>query len=141
AKMTTIAINRERLPSIEYWRVCEARKARRVYISFCLLTSSIQDALLGCKERDASNLNWSSTCSFYSLVHTGRLLCFLALGDFPTRHQGLRNLLSTTASTDFKNQRDDGFPFDWLRKFTRDLQTMPAGPPRATTNRGSEEIR
>ena len=70
-----------RIPvSLGYWRARPERVPQRFYVAFCLLMSSLQDAILGQKERQSHNLNWSATCSYYSLVHGGRLLCFLALG-------------------------------------------------------------
>jgi hypothetical protein len=75
---------------------------------------------LGLMERDRDNLNWSATCSYYSLVHGGRLICFLALGDFPRRHERLRSLFSLTPDVAPARERfDDGFPFNWLRDFSR----------------------
>jgi len=56
--------------------------------------SSVQDLILGQKEQESNNLNWSATCSYYALVHGGRLVCFLGLGDYPMQHAELRNLLS-----------------------------------------------
>jgi hypothetical protein len=80
--------------------------------------SIIQDSLLGLKEQSSANLNWSSTCSYYALVHAGRLLTFMSLGDFPTSHVGLRWLIGITERPPRRLPRArDGFPFDWLRGF------------------------
>lgn len=81
--------------------------------------SSVQDLILGQKERESNNLNWSATCSYYSLVHGGRLLCFLALGDYPKQHAELRDLLSGRQ----QRQRRDVYPFDWLRGFVQQRNT------------------
>jgi hypothetical protein len=85
---------RSNLPSLEYWRVHPDRLPQRFYIGFCLLMSSVQDFILGQKEQKSRNLNWSATCSFYSLVHGGRLLSFLGLGDYPRQHSELGDFLS-----------------------------------------------
>ena len=106
---------RSNLPSVEYWRAVPERLPQRFYIAFCLLMSSVQDLILGQKERESNNLNWSATCFYYSLVHGGRLLCFLALGDYPTKHADLRKLLSGR----LQRLRSDVYPFDWLRGFTQ----------------------
>jgi len=82
------------LVSLGYWRAPPERVPQRFYVAFCLLMSSLQDAILGQKERQWHNLNWSATCSYYSLVHGGRLLCFLALGNYPQSHIELRRIFS-----------------------------------------------
>jgi hypothetical protein len=116
--------NRIGLSSLGYWNQSQSRVAQRFYVAFCLLMSSVQDYLLGLWESEHHNLNWSATCSYYSLVHGGRLLCFLALGDFPKSHATLRNLLAG-ANTPRSNERarPDGYPFDWLRDFTNTDET------------------
>lgn len=110
-------INLSDLRSISYWR--DGQEPQRFYIAFCLFFSAIQDWALGQKELRLHNLNWSATCSYYSLVHAGRLLTFLALGDFPTQHLELRKLLFASDERGSDNVRPgtDGYPFDWLRKF------------------------
>lgn len=102
------------LPSLEYWRARPHRLPQRFYIAFCLLMSSVQDFVLGLKERETNNLNWSATCSYYSLVHGGRLICFLSLGDYPMQHKELGRFLS--GSEPPRRQRHS-YPFDWLKKF------------------------
>lgn len=109
--------DRNHLASLEYWRTPEQRVPQRFYMAFCLLMSSIQDWILGLKERESQNRNWSATCSYYSLVHGGRLLCFLALGDYPKSHGQLRDLMSARTRKD-RQAYSDGYPFDWLRGFT-----------------------
>jgi hypothetical protein len=56
-------------------------------VALCLLMSSMQDYFLGLKESEEGNHNWAATCCYYSLVHAGCLLVFLALGDFPMSHK------------------------------------------------------
>src|SRR5688572_12879873 len=41
--------------------------------------------------------------------------CFLALGDYPTQHGELRHLLSGHP----QRNRNDAYPFDWLRRFAQ----------------------
>lgn len=113
-------MGRTDLRSIIYWRSPQERPPQRFYVAFCLLMSSIQDCLIGLKEREFQNLNWSATCSYYSLVHAGRLLTFLPLGDYPTSHSKLRSLLSPTGSAGGgRPAQRHGYPFDWLLDFTR----------------------
>lgn len=113
-------IDRTTLASMVYWRRDPDRQPQRFYIAFCLLMSALQDWALGRKEEREQNLNWSTTCSYYSLVHVGRLLVFLALGDFPTSHAKLRTLLLPGSIELVRSRRQaDGYPFDWLREFAR----------------------
>jgi len=124
-------IDRTTLPSVIYWR--GGRQPQRFYIAFCLLVSALQDWALGQKEQREQNLNWSATCSYYSLVHTGRLLVFLALGDFPKSHAELRTLFFPDPTRSPRPRRSpDGYPFDWLREFAqgRFLTTGAAQPSR-----------
>lgn len=117
---STIFMNRTELGSVTYWRAPDERPPQRFYVAFCLLMSSIQDCVLGNKEREQENLNWSATCSYYSLVHAGRFLSFLALGDFPKSHDRLRKLMSASEPPGRSfSIYGDGYPFDWLRGFTR----------------------
>lgn len=109
---------RENLASIRYWRTSPELLAQRFYVAFCLLMSSVQDSILGQKERASKNFNWSATCSYYCLVHAGRLLCFLALGDFPTPHAKLRHVLASCPQPQSNpRRRQHGYPFDWLNGF------------------------
>lgn len=129
-----MATDRASLASVAYWR--GERQPQRFYIAFCLLMSSIQDALLGLKEEESANLNWSATCSYYALVHAGRLLTFIGLGDYPTSHADLRRLVGrTTRQQRPRAQRGDGFPFDWLRGFR--AETIP-GTPQGNSNRWAD---
>ena len=109
-------LDRNGLGSIQYWRSTDGRHAQRFYVAFCLLVAAVQDSLLGAREQERNNLNWSATCCYYGLVHTGRLLSFLALGDYPTGHLQLRELL---AGSNHRLGRGRGgrYPFNWLRKF------------------------
>ncbi len=105
--------DRNTLAPLDYWKA--SRQPQRFYIAFCLLMSSIQDWALGRKEAESQNFNWSATCSYYSLVHAGRLLSFLALGDFPTRHFELGEMLKPGAQARVQP--------DWVRRFTRGAAT------------------
>jgi hypothetical protein len=123
----------------EYWRV---RPAQKLYIAFCLLMSSIQDALLGMCEAEKQNHNWSATCSYYSLVHAGRLLSFVATGDYPKHHAELSRLFSPEARPRSENEPsgrregDRSIRLDWLRGFLRDRRDQSS----ATVNGGNARM-
>lgn len=135
-------VDRESLTSVVYWR--GERQPHRFYVALCLLMSSIQDLFLGVKERTSANLNWSATCSYYSLVHAGRLLTFIALGDYPTSHGALRQLFGRGGPQSTRRSPPrDGYPFDWLRGFSAEA-TSRSGQRRvspATPRAGPSELR
>ena len=123
-----MAFDRDRLVSLKYWRSGEERKAQRFYVALCLFMSSIQDYFLGLKEHEDNNLNWAATCSYYSLVHAGRLLAFLALGDFPKSHGKLRHLMEASHNPgDVEAKLARRYPFDWLQEFQSLSNPLPGG--------------
>lgn len=130
---------RRDLPSVRYWREPPERVPQRFYIAFCLLMASIQDSILGEAERITENYNWSATCSYYSMVHAGRLLCFLALGDYPMSHQNLKGVFQPRlARPRSRRPNRAGYPFDWLSDFSeqaRAFSDLPLG--RSDRQRGS----
>lgn len=112
--------NREDLPSIGYWAQSHAQIAQRSYVAFCLFTLGVQDGLLGMLEKERRNLNWSATCSYYALVHIGRMFGFLALGDFPRSHADLRNLFDSGATNNVcLNWTSEFLPMDTSQSRSR----------------------
>jgi hypothetical protein len=117
----------EQWPSYTYWTATRERRAQHWYICFCLMMSSAQDWLTSVALKDSGNLNWAATASYYSTVHCGRLLCFVACGDFPMQHNKLRGLF-VQQSTQTRQHAHSGnrnaqtapvdtYQFDWLKKF------------------------
>lgn len=106
------SLRRNELPSLLYWQQSPQYIAQRFYVAFCLFVSSVQDTFLGLRERDRQNLNWSTTCSYYGMVHSGRLLAFLALGNFPESHEELKWLFQGPLTTTNKKVR-----LNWLQGF------------------------
>jgi hypothetical protein len=76
----------------DFWNQDNAHRDQKFYTAFCILQSALSDYSLGCDLRDRNCLNWSVTAYYYSMVHATRLICFLAIGDFPTSHQKLASL-------------------------------------------------
>ncbi len=101
-------ICRQTLPSVAYWVKSDERRAQRFYVLICLALSSMHDRFLAVEERLGGSKNWSTTMSYYSIVHAARFLCFQALGDFPKGHGALANLLS--------GRRSVGL--DWRQEFS-----------------------
>lgn len=99
-------------PSYRFWTKTPERVAQHWYVTFCLLMSAIQDSLIGMALQDKKNLNWSVTTSYYGMIHTGRLLCFVISGSFPKGHYDLCNLLKDSTQP---------VQLNWLQKFVKDL--------------------
>jgi uncharacterized protein YbcV (DUF1398 family) len=119
-----MTLSRENLPSLMYWEQNQDKICQRFYLAFCLLTSGIQDTFLGLYERDRQNLNWSVACSYYGLMHCGRLLSFMAFGDFPMQHNRLPELFNFTLSPGSKPYK----AFNWLCKFDSNFSQNPGQP-------------
>ncbi|MCJ7646001.1 hypothetical protein MUO65_03725 [bacterium] len=65
---------------------------------------------------DTKKLNWSTTASYYSIVHSSRMIVFTAVGDFPTQHNALSGLFAG-------NKRP--CKLNWLRRFASDYTHHP----------------
>ena len=74
--------------------------ARRFYIALCLLISAASDYAIGLELKDTRKLNWSCTCSYYSMVHSGRLIAYLALGGYPHSHKHLIRIFDSSSGSD-----------------------------------------
>ena len=132
------------LDPLDYWREIPERRAQQLYVAFSEFASSCLDYCEGCKvlrEAVASDgrLNWASTILYYALVHSARLLVFLAFGDFPTNHKQLANCFEDGGG-DVRTNWLDGFahpprgPYRASVTFTRlcDFWSI-AGQPEAVT--------
>jgi hypothetical protein len=126
------SISGRRLLSIDtiqpniYWHDSQEREAQYLYVAFCELASAMLDYCEGAtmrlspsdelhhcgRSRDAAyytRQNWAGTVLYYSLVHTARLLVFLACGDFPKAHGPL--------GLCFDDTKKKPLSTDWLRGF------------------------
>jgi hypothetical protein len=91
----------------DFWNQDTIHRDQKFYTAFCILQSALSDYSLGCDLRNRNCLNWSATAYYYSMVHATRLICFLAVGDFPTNHQKLASLFSSSGK----------FKTTWLNNF------------------------
>lgn len=80
------------MTSEEYWGQDAQRQDQKFYTAYCLLGAACSDYAVGIDLRRQRRLNWSATALYYSLVHCGRLACFVACGDFPSGHEELKRL-------------------------------------------------
>ena len=78
----------------EYWGHDTASSDQKFYTAFCMLVAACCDYATGVKLQRQKILNWSCTVMYYSLVHAGRLICFMETGDFPIMHNQLSNLFA-----------------------------------------------
>ena len=134
----------------EFWSHSDESRSQRFYVALCEFTSALLDYatgtdLLGRKAispstwrldgtpPDMGRLNWASTCLYYSLVHMGRTVVFLPLGDFPRGHNELAGCFvpeSDDSQTDPRVCPTCNRPFgrrktkptDWLCNVTRGLR-------------------
>ena len=137
-----MAFDRDNLVSLRYWSSEEERKPQRFYVALCLLMSSMQDFFLSLKESEDSNQNWAATCSYYSLVHAGRLLAFLALGDFPKSHSKLRLLMAASHNPrDTAPRLANKYPFDWLQEFQSLNELSPGEKKKSVTDKDYHALR
>ena len=101
----------------KYWERDQKAKSQRLYVAFCEFAASFLDYgtgrdLLLRGAQNAGRLNWASTAFYYSLVHAGRFLIFVPIGDFPTKHGDLAQCF---------RQDGEGKPTDWLNGFAEQI--------------------
>lgn len=80
--------------SNQYWTPSPEKIAQKFYATLCLFISAASDFAVGLDLRDDNTLNWSVTASYYSIVHSTRMIVFAAVGDYPKGHGVLASLFS-----------------------------------------------
>lgn len=113
-----VTSNSSTMEPVDYWNSTQARKAQRLYVSFCELAAAALDYAEGLSllRRDArrpgaTRLNWAGTALYYSLVHSARFLIFTVVGDFPIQHKKLADAFSKSCSGMVST--------NWLRRFAQ----------------------
>jgi hypothetical protein len=101
----------------EYWKQNVQFQDQKFYTAVCLLSAACSDYAIGI-ELSETKLTWAATALYYSMVHCGRLACFLALGDFPKSHSKLADL--------FLNGKTNGST--WMMGFKRFLDAEELEP-------------
>ena len=90
-----------------FWTQDERYETQRLYIQFSLFASAISDFAIGMELQNNSRLNWSASSFYYSMVHSGRFIIYSCLGNFPTSHIKLIEIIN-----------GGNYVFgDWLQKF------------------------
>jgi len=75
------------------------------------------------------------------MVHAGRLICFLAVGDYPTAHAKLREVFSSDVTQrTSRSGVNPGYPFDWLRDFSARAEGRLLEPRRRAVRGASEAL-
>ncbi|HEY9692444.1 MAG TPA: hypothetical protein V6D15_09575 [Oculatellaceae cyanobacterium] len=77
------------LSSNIFWNNSHEKQAQKFYIALCLYGSAAYDFTVSIDLRTQQKLNWSITTSYYSIVHSARLIIFDAVGDYPKNHNNL----------------------------------------------------
>lgn len=75
-----------------YWDLDDQHRDQKFYTAFCLLGAACNDYAIGIDLAAENKLNWAAAALYYSLMHCGRLACFIAYGDFPYTHERLHAL-------------------------------------------------
>ena len=104
-----------------FWNASHERTAQKFYLTLCLYISAVSDLAVGLDLKDQKKLNWSTTASYYSIVHSARMIIFAAVGDYPTQHNKISDLFTGNPSSGRRNGSSSyEFSTDWLSKFTKD---------------------
>lgn len=77
-----------------FWRRDQTHIDQKFYSGFCILMSACLDYATGIDLYAQRKLNWAATTMYYSMIHSGRLVCLLSVGDFPTGHSQLGQLFA-----------------------------------------------
>lgn len=101
----------EVLPSNIYWAQNEEKKAQKFYITLCIYISAVSDYFIGLDLKEQGKLNWSVMASYYSIVHSARMIIFAIIGDYPKQHNKLSSLFNQKVNSE-KN-----FKCNWLQSF------------------------
>jgi len=70
----------------EFWESSERRIDQKFYTAYSIFSSAILDYAVARDLERRSVYSWSIVAYYYSMLHSMRLLCFIALGDFPIGH-------------------------------------------------------
>lgn len=71
---------------------------QKIYAHFCQLITILHDYAIGKKLFSEKSYSWAITANYYSLMHCGRFICTLGIGQYPTMHAQLHKLLSGESS-------------------------------------------
>ncbi len=93
--------------SYNYWIQDPNKISQKFYLTFCLYISAILDFTVANELKQKRILNWSAVSSYYSMLHTGRLIIFIVFGDYPTSHSNICK---------FFNDKQD-IKCNWLKNF------------------------
>lgn len=75
----------------EFWN-SEHRIPQKFYTVLSIYISANHDYAVGLQLKENGMLNWSATASYYSMIHSVRMLIFIVEGDFPKMHNTYEKL-------------------------------------------------
>lgn len=102
-----------------FWNEPDKRQSQKLYVALCLFISAASDFAVGLDLNNSGKLNWSTTASYYSILHSARLIIFLAIGDYPAKkggHTYISNFFAGKPKSD--KSPDKSYFGDWLEDFT-----------------------
>jgi hypothetical protein len=124
----------EDMQSWRYWNQCEERVAQHYYVTLCLYISAASDFAVALDLTQQKKLNWATTAAYYSIVHSGRMIAFAAVGDFPRGHKYLASLFHRDGGSteDRRLQAPGRVRCNWLQEFTRAQGALQGKPTEIT---------
>jgi len=67
---------------------------KEIYRIYCHLSTIIHDYAIGRKLQKQKCYSWALTAYYYSLMHSERFICYLAIKNYPKQHRALIDFLS-----------------------------------------------
>lgn len=101
----------------KYWSQSPDKIAQKFYTTLCLYTSASLDFGVGIDLKDRDILNWSVTASYYSILHSARMIVFAAVGDYMMNHTKISDFFSPNNPVN----RENKYYTNWLKKFKKDF--------------------
>ncbi len=76
----------------EFWEGDYRKIDQKFYAAYSIFSSAVLDYAVARYLERRSVYSWSIIAYYYSMLHSMRLLCFIAVGDFPTSHRTIIQL-------------------------------------------------
>lgn len=98
----------------------DEKMIKDLYTLYCQIVTSLYNFAIAKELQIQNKLSWSAVAYYYSLLHIGRGLCFMGIGDFPIMHEKLRDLLKgkdlTTQNARLWKKRNQSINFQDLKR-------------------------
>lgn len=120
--------------SNRYWMQHPEEIAHKFYITLCLYISAVSDFAVGLDLKDGNKLNWSVTASYYSIIHSLRMIIFAAAGDYPTGHGEISKLFNGRIDPQLGDKIEISYECscNWLKRFKPEFDTISGNKAKLT---------